>query len=171
MTALVQAKGLTKHFGSFAALNNVSFDIQQGRIVGLIGPNGAGKTTALRCLLGLATYEGGLDVLGLKPQSQRIKLMHEVAYIADTAVLPSWIRVCDLLDYMDVMHPKFSRTKAQGFLNQTEIRPRSKVAELSKGMVTQLHLATTIAIDAKLLVLDEPTLGLDIVYRKRLGAK
>ena len=167
MTALVQANGLSKHFGSFAALNNVSFDIQPGRIVGLIGPNGAGKTTALRCLLGLATYEGNLDVLGLKPKSQRIKLMHEVAYIADTAVLPRWMRVSDLLDYMDVMHPKFSRQKAQSFLNQTEIRPRSKIAELSKGMVTQLHLATTIAIDAKLLILDEPTLGLDIVYRKR----
>lgn len=167
MTAIVSAKGLSKSYGAFKALDNAHFEIETGKIVGLIGPNGAGKTTALRCLLGLATFNGDLTVLGMNPHKQRVSLMQEVAYIADTAVLPKWITVTQLLDYLEVIHPKFSRDKAEGFLRQTDIRATSRVQELSKGMVTQLHLATTISIDAKLLVLDEPTLGLDIVYRKR----
>lgn len=167
MTAIVSAKGLSKSYGAFKALDNAHFEIETGKIVGLIGPNGAGKTTALRCLLGLATFKGDLKVLGMNPHKQRVSLMQEVAYIADTAVLPKWITVTQLLDYLEVIHPKFSRDKAEGFLRQTDIRATSRVQELSKGMVTQLHLATTISIDAKLLVLDEPTLGLDIVYRKR----
>ncbi|MDG1906214.1 MAG: ABC transporter ATP-binding protein [Arenicella sp.] len=167
MTSIVSAKGLSKSYGQFKALDNASFEIETGKIVGLIGPNGAGKTTALRCLLGLATFDGDLKVLGKNPHKQRIELMKEVAYIADTAVLPKWITVTKLLDYLDVIHPNFSREKAKSFLSQTDIRATSRVQELSKGMVTQLHLATTISIDAKLMVLDEPTLGLDIVYRKR----
>lgn len=167
MTSIVSAKGLSKSYGQFKALDNANFEIESGKIVGLIGPNGAGKTTALRCLLGLATFDGELKVLGKNPHQERIKLMEEVAYIADTAVLPKWITVTQLLGYLEVIHPRFSREKAESFLNQTDIRSNSKVQELSKGMVTQLHLATTISIDAKLLVLDEPTLGLDIVYRKR----
>ncbi|MEO0367378.1 MAG: ABC transporter ATP-binding protein [Pseudomonadota bacterium] len=167
MNTIVSAKGLTKSYKQFRALDNASFDIEAGKIVGLIGPNGAGKTTALRCLLGLSTYDGQLNVLGREPGKERVDLMQDVAYIADTAVLPSWMKVTQLLEYMDEMHPKFDRTKAQQFLDQTDILPTSRVSELSKGMVTQLHLAVTIAIDAKLLVLDEPTLGLDIVYRKR----
>lgn len=167
MTSIVSAKGLSKSYGQFKALDNASFEIEPGKIVGLIGPNGAGKTTALRCLLGLATFDGDLKVLGKNPHKQRIELMKEVAYIADTAVLPKWITVTQLLDYLDVIHPNFSREKAESFLSQTDIRATSRVQELSKGMVTQLHLATTISIDAKLMVLDEPTLGLDIVYRKR----
>lgn len=167
MTSIVSAKGLSKSYGQFKALDNASFEIETGKIVGLIGPNGAGKTTALRCLLGLATFDGDLKVLGKNPHKQRIELMKEVAYIADTAVLPKWITVTQLLDYLDVIHPNFSREKAKSFLSQTDIRATSRVQELSKGMVTQLHLATTISIDAKLMVLDEPTLGLDIVYRKR----
>jgi ABC-2 type transport system ATP-binding protein len=167
MTSIVTAKGLSKSYGQFKALDNANFEIQSGRIVGLIGPNGAGKTTALRCLLGLATFDGELSVLGKNPQKQRIELMQDVAYIADTAVLPKWITVTQLLDYLEVIHPKFIRDKAEGFLQQTDIRADSKVQQLSKGMITQLHLATTISIDAKLLILDEPTLGLDIVYRKR----
>ena len=167
MTSIVSAKGLSKSYGQFKALDNASFEIETGKIVGLIGPNGAGKTTALRCLLGLATFDGDLKVLGKNPHKQRIELMKEVAYIADTAVLPKWITVTQLLDYLDVIHPNFSREKAESFLSQTDFRATSRVQELSKGMVTQLHLATTISIDAKLMVLDEPTLGLDIVYRKR----
>ncbi len=167
MTAIVSAKGLSKSYGAFKALDNAHFEIETGKIVGLIGPNGAGKTTALRCLLGLATFNGDLKVLGKDPQKQRVSLMQEVAYIADTAVLPKWITVTQLLDYLTVIHPKFSRDKAEGFLRQTDIRATSRVQQLSKGMITQLHLATTISIDAKLLILDEPTLGLDIVYRKR----
>lgn len=167
MTSIVSAKGLSKSYGQFKAHDNASFEIETGKIVGLIGPNGAGKTTALRCLLGLATFDGDLKVLGKNPHKQRIELMKEVAYIADTAVLPKWITVTQLLDYLDVIHPNFSREKAESFLSQTDIRATSRVQELSKGMVTQLHLATTISIDAKLMVLDEPTLGLDIVYRKR----
>ena len=167
MTSIVNARGLSKSFGSFKALDNINFEINQGRIVGLIGPNGAGKTTALRCLLGLATYSGELNVLGKDPHKDRVELMHEVAYIADTAVLPQWIKVHQLLDYMQTVHPKFDRSTAEAFLSKTDIRSTSRVSELSKGMITQLHLATTISIDARLLVLDEPTHGLDIVYRKR----
>jgi len=167
MTSIISAQGLTKRYGDFNAVNNVNLQVEAGRIVGLIGPNGAGKTTALRCLLGLSTFEGQLNVLGMNPQKDRIKLLQDVAYIADTAVLPDWIRVDQLLEYMTAVHPKFSLSKAQGFIDQTEIKQTHKVKELSKGMVTQLHLAVAISIDAKLLVLDEPTLGLDIIYRKR----
>lgn len=167
MTLIVNAKGLTKSFGTFKALDDANFEIHSGKIVGLIGPNGAGKTTALRCLLGLATFEGNLTVLGKDPCKHRVELMQDVAYIADTAVLPQWITVTQLLEYMQTVHPKFDRTRAEAFLSKTDIKATSKVRELSKGMITQLHLAVTISIDAKLLVLDEPTLGLDIVYRKR----
>lgn len=167
MNAIVTAKNLSKRYGEFRALDNVSLNIKSGRIVGLIGPNGAGKTTALRCLLGLSTYDGFLNVLNKNPQLDRMQLLHDVAYIADTAVLPQWIKVEQILEYMQGTHPRFSREKAQSFLDQTDIRPTHKVKELSKGMVTQLHLAVSISIDAKLLVLDEPTLGLDILYRKR----
>ncbi len=167
MNAIVKARGLSKQYGNFRALDNVSLNVGQGRIVGLIGPNGAGKTTALRCLLGLSTYDGELSVLGKNPKLERMHLLRDVAYIADTAVLPSWIKVEQLLEYMAGTHPKFDRSKAQQFLDQTEIMMNSRVSQLSKGMVTQLHLALAISIDAKFLVLDEPTLGLDILYRKR----
>lgn len=167
MNAIVKARGLSKTYGSFRALDNINLNVGQGRIVGLIGPNGAGKTTALRCLLGLSTYQGELNVLGKNPKLERMHLLQDVAYIADTAVLPSWIKVAELLEYMAGMHPKFDRAKAERFLEQTEIIKTSRVSQLSKGMVTQLHLALAISIDAKFLVLDEPTLGLDILYRKR----
>jgi ABC-2 type transport system ATP-binding protein len=164
---IISAKNLTKRYGDFKALDSISLDVAPGRIVGLIGPNGAGKTTALRCLLGLSTFEGDLTVLSKNPSKDRIRLLQDVAYIADTAVLPDWIQVDQLLEYMQAVHPKFDRSRAQTFLDQTEIKQSHKVKELSKGMVTQLHLAVAISIDAKLLVLDEPTLGLDIIYRKR----
>jgi ABC-2 type transport system ATP-binding protein len=142
-------------------------DIAEGRIVGLIGPNGAGKTTALRCMMGLATFHGQLRVLDKNPQRERMALLRDIAYIADTAVLPRWIGVDQILEYMQGVRPKFDRQRAQSFLNDTEIRADHKVGKLSKGMATQLHLALAISIDAKLLILDEPTLGLDILYRKR----
>lgn len=167
MTSIINAKGLSKRYGDFKALDNISLNVESGRIVGLIGPNGAGKTTALRCLLGLSTFDGELTVLGKRPDKDRISLLNDVAYIADTAVLPTWIQVNQLLEYMQSVHPKFNPVKAQKFLDKTEIKATHKVTELSKGMVTQLHLAVAISIDAKLLVLDEPTLGLDIIYRKR----
>ncbi len=167
MTSIINAKGLSKRYGDFKALDNIALNVEPGRIVGLIGPNGAGKTTALRCLLGLSTFDGELTVLGKRPDKDRISLLNDVAYIADTAVLPAWIRVNQLLEYMQSAHPKFDLVKAQKFLDKTEIKATHKVRELSKGMVTQLHLAVAISIDAKLLVLDEPTLGLDIIYRKR----
>ena len=167
MNSIINAQNLSKRFGDFKALDNVAIDIKPGRIVGLIGPNGAGKTTALRCLLGLSAFEGELSVLDKNPTHQRIKLLQDVAYIADTAVLPNWIRVRELLEYMENVHPKFNRKKAQSFLDETYIHAYQKVKTLSKGMITQLHLAISIAIDSKLLVLDEPTLGLDIIYRKR----
>lgn len=167
MTTLVTAQGLSKSYKEFRAVDGVDFTIETGKIVGLIGPNGAGKTTVLRCLLGLATFDGHLSVLGKNPQKERVALMKDVAYIADTATLPPWIRVTQLLDYMEALHPSFDRQKSDAFLSNTEIRANSRVRELSKGMITQLHLAVTIAIDARFLVLDEPTHGLDIVYRKR----
>ncbi|HKD04085.1 MAG TPA: ABC transporter ATP-binding protein [Terriglobales bacterium] len=165
--ACIEARGLRKAFGETVALDGINLRVEEGRIVGLIGPNGAGKTTALGALLGLIPYEGELRVLGRDPWTERDRLMSDVAFIADVAVLPRWIRVSHLLDYMAGVHPRFDRAKADGFLAKTSIRRASKVRQLSKGMVAQLHLALVMAIDAKLLVLDEPTLGLDILYRKQ----
>ena len=170
MTSLVSAEGVTKHFGSFTAVDNVSFEIESGKILGLIGPNGAGKTTLLKALLGLTDCEGSLSVMGLDPFRQRKKLMQNICFIADVAVLPRWIRVTQLLDYVEAVHPNFSRKRADELLQQTKIMASSKVKELSKGMVTQLHLSIIMSIDAKLLVLDEPTLGLDIIFRKEFYA-
>ena len=170
MTSLVSAEGVTKKFGSFTAVDNVSFDIESGKILGLIGPNGAGKTTLLKALLGLTDCEGQLSVMGLDPFKQRKKLMQNICFIADVAVLPRWIRVTQLLDYVEAIHPNFSRKRAEELLQQTKIMANSKVKELSKGMVTQLHLSIIMSIDAKLLVLDEPTLGLDIIFRKEFYA-
>jgi ABC-2 type transport system ATP-binding protein len=170
MTSLVSAEGVTKHFGSFTAVDNVSFEVESGKILGLIGPNGAGKTTLLKALLGLTDCEGQLSVMGLDPFKQRKKLMQDICFIADVAVLPRWIRVTQLLDYVEAVHPNFSRKRAEELLQQTKIMANSKVKELSKGMVTQLHLSIIMSIDAKLLVLDEPTLGLDIIFRKEFYA-
>lgn len=167
MSAIISANGVSKRYGAFKALDNLTLTIESGRIVGLIGPNGAGKTTALRCFLGLSTFEGQLRVLGKDPRKDRIDLLQDIAYIADTAVLPQWIGVDQLLDYMHNVHPGFSRERALAFLGGTDIKPAHKVKQLSKGMITQLHLALAISINARLLVLDEPTLGLDILYRKR----
>src|SRR5882724_11746846 len=165
--ACIEACGLRKVFGTTVALDGIDLRVEEGRIVGLIGPNGAGKTTALNAILGLTSYHGELKVLGRDPWAARDQLMRDVSFIADVAVLPRWIRVLQLLDYVAGVHPRFDRAKAEGFLAKTEIKRRSKVRQLSKGMVAQLHLALVMAIDAKLLVLDEPTLGLDILYRKR----
>ncbi len=165
--ACIEARGLRKNFGSTVALDGIDLQIEEGRIVGLIGPNGAGKTTALNAILGLTPYQGELQVMGRDPWTERDQLMRDVSFIADVAVLPRWIRVSQLLDYMAGVHPRFDRAKAEAFLAKTNIKSRSKVRELSKGMVTQLHLAVIMAIDAKLLVLDEPTLGLDLLYRKQ----
>ena len=170
MTSLVSANGVTKRFGSFTAVDNVSFDVESGRILGLIGPNGAGKTTLLKALLGLTDCEGQLSVMGLDPFRQRKELMQNICFIADVAVLPRWIKVTQLLDYVEAIHPNFSRKRAEELLQQTKILSNSKVKELSKGMVTQLHLSIIMSIDAKLLVLDEPTLGLDIIFRKEFYA-
>jgi len=166
MTAVVEARGVSKRYGSTRAVENVSFDIEPGRIVGLIGPNGAGKTTLLKTLLGLTSCEGELRVLGLDPFRQRKQLMQNICFVADVAVLPPWIRVTDLLDFVEAVHPNFSRRDADAFLERTPVRRGARVKELSKGMITQLHLSIIMAIDAKLLVLDEPTLGLDILFRK-----
>jgi ABC-2 type transport system ATP-binding protein len=165
--ACIEARGLRKAYGGAVALDGIDLQIEEGRIVGLIGPNGAGKTTALNSILGLTTYEGTLRVLGRDPWKQREDLMRDVCFIADVAVLPRWMRVSQALEYVAGVHPRFDRAKAEGLLAKTTIRPASKVRQLSKGMVTQLHLALVMAIDAKLLVLDEPTLGLDILYRKQ----
>jgi ABC-2 type transport system ATP-binding protein len=165
--ACIEARGLRKAFGITIALDGVDLRVDEGRILGLIGPNGAGKTTALNAILGLTSYEGELKVLGRDPWSARDQLMRDVSFIADVAVLPRWIRVSQLLDYVAGVHPRFDRAKAEGFLMKTTIKRGSKVRHLSKGMVAQLHLALVMAIDAKLLVLDEPTLGLDILYRKQ----
>jgi ABC-2 type transport system ATP-binding protein len=164
---VIEARGLRKAFGTTVALDGIDLRIDEGRIVGLIGPNGAGKTTALNAILGLTPYQGELKVLGRDPWTERDRLMRDVSFIADVAVLPRWIRVSQVLEYVAGVHPRFDRGKAEGFLAKTNIQRGSKVRELSKGMVTQLHLALVMAIDAKLLVLDEPTLGLDILYRKQ----
>jgi ABC-2 type transport system ATP-binding protein len=163
----IEARGLRKTYGTTVALEGIDLRVEAGRILGLIGPNGAGKTTALNAILGLTSYEGTLTVLGRDPWSAREELMRDVSFIADVAVLPRWIRVSQILDYVAGVHPRFDRTKAEGFLAKTTIKRDRKVRELSKGMVAQLHLALVMAIDAKLLVLDEPTLGLDILYRKQ----
>ena len=165
--ACIEARGLRKAFGTTIALDGINLRIEEGRILGLIGPNGAGKTTALNAILGLTSYQGELRVMGRDPWTEREQLMRDVCFIADVAVLPRWIRVSQALDYVAGVHPRFDRAKAEGFLAKTTIRRTSKVRELSKGMVTQLHLALVMAIDARLLVLDEPTLGLDILYRKQ----
>ena len=172
MTSLVTARGVSKHYGQVRAVDNVSFDIENGKIMGLIGPNGAGKTTLLKAVLGLTDCDGELSVLGLNPFRQRKELMQNICFIADVAVLPRWIRVSQVLDFVESIHPNFSREKAETLLAKTKVssRKNSKVRELSKGMVTQLHLSIIAAIDAKLLVLDEPTLGLDIIFRKEFYA-
>ncbi|MGJ8527679.1 ABC transporter ATP-binding protein [Maritalea sp.] len=166
-TPLVKANGLRKGFGKQEILHGLDFEIQPGRIVGLIGHNGAGKTTTLNALLGLTSFEGEITVLGKNPYAERAALMNEVAFISDVASLPRFFRVRELFDMLDDIHPNFSREKANGFLHGTDIRADAKIKNLSKGMVAQLHLAIVMAIDARLLVLDEPTLGLDITYRKR----
>jgi ABC-2 type transport system ATP-binding protein len=165
--ACIEAHGLRKAFGNKIALDGIDLRVEEGRILGIIGPNGAGKTTALNAILGLAPYQGQLKVLGRDPWTQRDQLMCDVSFIADVAVLPRWLRVSQALDYVAGVHPRFDRAKAESFLARTTIGLTSKVRELSKGMVAQLHLALVMAIDAKLLVLDEPTLGLDILYRKQ----
>jgi ABC-2 type transport system ATP-binding protein len=165
--ACIEARGLRKAFGATIALDGVDLRVEEGRILGLIGPNGAGKSTALNAILGLTSYQGELKVLGRDPWAERDQLMRDVCFIADVAVLPRWMRVSQALDYVAGVHPRFDRAKAEGFLARTDIKRTSKIRELSKGMVTQLHLALVMAIDAKLLVLDEPTLGLDLLYRKQ----
>ncbi|HSZ53586.1 MAG TPA: ABC transporter ATP-binding protein [Caulobacteraceae bacterium] len=165
--ACIEARGLRKKYRQTVALDGVDITVGEGRILGLIGPNGAGKSTALNAILGLTAYEGQLRVLGRNPWTERDRLMQDVCFIADVAVLPRWMRVSQALDYVAGVHPRFDRAKAEAFLARTDIRMTSKVRELSKGMVTQLHLALVMAIDARLLVLDEPTLGLDVLYRKQ----
>jgi ABC-2 type transport system ATP-binding protein len=165
--AYIEARGLRKAYRTAVALDGIDLRVEEGRILGLIGPNGAGKTTALNAMLGLTPYEGQLNVLERNPWAERDQLMRDVCFIADVAVLPRWIRVSQAIDYMAGVHPRFDRAKAEGFLAGTDIKRGSKVRELSKGMVAQLHLALVMATDAKLLVLDEPTLGLDILYRKQ----
>ncbi len=164
---VVEARNLTKTYGTTRALDKINLSIGAGRIVGLIGPNGAGKTTTLKSILGLAPYEGELRVLGLNPYSERARLMQDVCFIADVAVMPRWLKVSDAIDFVSGIHPRFNRARADAFLSKTEIPRNARVKQLSKGMVTQLHLALVMAIEARLLVLDEPTLGLDIIYRKR----
>jgi ABC-2 type transport system ATP-binding protein len=164
---VIEARGLRKTYGTTIALDGVDLRVEEGRILGIIGPNGAGKSTALNAILGLSLYHGELKVLGRNPWLERDQLMRDVSFIADVAVLPRWLRVSQALDYVAGVHPRFDRAKAQGFLAKTTIPRASMVGELSKGMVTQLHLALVMAIDAKLLVLDEPTLGLDLLYRKQ----
>lgn len=166
-TSVVSARGLRKAYKNKVALDGTAFDIPAGRIVGLIGPNGAGKTTALKALLGLIPFEGDLRVLGRDPRTERDELMNDVCFIADVAVLPRWIRVREAIEFVAGVHPRFDRARCERFLANTQLKPEMKVRELSKGMIVQLHLALVMAIDAKLLVLDEPTLGLDILYRKQ----
>ncbi len=166
MTRLVEAQNVSKRYGRVQAVDNVSFSVEEGRILGLFGPNGAGKTTLLKAVLGLTDCDGQLSVLGLDPFRQRKELLNNICYIADVAVLPRWMRVSRLLDFVEATHPRFSRKSAEELLSRTSVRKDAKVRELSKGMVTQLHLSLITAIDARLLILDEPTLGLDILFRK-----
>ncbi len=167
MSALITAGNLRKQYGKQAALDGVSFTVAAGRIVGLIGPNGSGKTTTLKAILGLTQFQGELSVLGMDPRQQREALMNEVCFIADVAILPRWLKVKDAIDFVEGVHPRFNRAKAEKYIANTKLTPNMKVKAMSKGMVVQLHLALVMAIDAKLLVLDEPTLGLDILYRKQ----
>ncbi|MDF3035982.1 MAG: multidrug transporter ATP-binding protein [Paucimonas sp.] len=167
MNTVISASGLRKHYAGQAAVDDISFDIPAGRIVGLIGPNGSGKTTTLKAILGLIPFEGELSVLGHDPRKQRNELMADVCFIADVAILPRWLRVCDAVDFVAGIHPRFNREKAERYIANTKLKPAMKVSAMSKGMIVQLHLALVMAIDAKLLVLDEPTLGLDILYRKQ----
>lgn len=167
MDTLVKAQHLSKIFGNKRALDDVSFNILAGRILGLIGPNGAGKTTLLKSILGLSPVDGTLEVMGMDPHKERVKLLEQVSFIADTAILPRWIKVSEAVDYVAGVHPRFNRQKCDEFLAKTSIKRDSQVRALSKGMITQLHLALIMAIDSRLLVLDEPTLGLDIIYRKQ----
>ena len=167
MSAVISANGLSKRYKTTLALDQVNFQIEPGRIVGLIGPNGAGKTTALKAILGLTDFSGELNVLGFDPRKQRDKLMGEVCFIADVAVLPRWIRVSEVVDFVANVHPRFDRAKCEAFLKRTKLQPNQRVRQMSKGMIVQLHLALVMAIDARLLILDEPTLGLDILYRKQ----
>ena len=166
MSAVISARGLTKHYGKRIAVDSIDIEIAAGRIVGLIGPNGSGKTTTLKAALGLIQCEGELSVLGLDPRTQRDELMKDVCFIADVAILPRWLRVKDAVDFVAGVHPRFDRNKAERYIANTKLTPTMKVKEMSKGMIVQLHLALVMAIDARLLVLDEPTLGLDIIYRK-----
>jgi len=166
MTAIIEARGLTKRYGDTPVLRGVDFNVAAGRIVGLIGPNGAGKTTAIKSILGLTSFDGDLKVLGLDPRTQRDTLMKEVCFIADVAVLPRWMSVAQAVEFVAGVHPRFDRKRAEEFLAKTDIKMNKKVRQLSKGMVTQLHLALILAIDARLLVLDEPTLGLDLLFRR-----
>ena len=167
MATLIEAQGLTKQYGKTRALDGASFTVQPGRIVGLIGPNGAGKTTAIKAILGLTQCEGSLQVLGLDPYRQRDELAERISFIADVAVLPRWLKVRQAIEFVQGVHPRFRPDRCREFLARTTIKHDSRVRDLSKGMVTQLHLALTMAIDAQLLVLDEPTLGLDILSRKQ----
>ncbi|HEV7778878.1 MAG TPA: ABC transporter ATP-binding protein [Luteibacter sp.] len=167
MSAVITATGLTKRFKSSLALDGASFQIGAGRIVGLIGPNGAGKTTALKAILGLTSFDGELNVLGFDPRKHRDKLMEQVCFIADVAVLPRWLCVKDAVDFVNAVHPRFDRKKCEAFLARTKLQPKQKIKQMSKGMIVQLHLALVMAIDARLLILDEPTLGLDLLYRKQ----
>jgi len=167
MSAVISARGLTKRYGKQTAIDGIDFDIPAGRIVGLIGPNGSGKTTTLKAALGLIPFDGELTVMGHDPRTQRDALMQDVCFIADVAILPRWLRVMDAIDFVAGVHPRFDRARAEKYIANTRLKPGMKVKEMSKGMIVQLHLALVMAIDAKLLVLDEPTLGLDIIYRKQ----
>ena len=167
MSAIISAANLRKQYGKATALDGASFQVEAGRIVGLIGPNGSGKTTTLKAILGLTPFDGELSVLGMDPRTHREELMNEVCFIADVAILPRWLKVKDAIDFVEGVHPRFDRAKAEKYIARTKLTPDMKVKAMSKGMVVQLHLALVMAIDAKLLVLDEPTLGLDILYRKQ----
>lgn len=166
MSAIISASGLSKKYGKKLALKHINFDVEAGRIIGLLGPNGSGKTTILKAILGLTDFDGELSVLGLNPRTQRDTLMTDICFIADVATLPRWMRVDQALDFVEGVHPKFHREKAERYMAASKLKPDMKVKSMSKGMIVQLHLALVMAIDAKILVLDEPTLGLDVLYRK-----